>query len=263
LLFILLPAILVSIPLQRAKEVDVAHGQRDWGNIGAEATVAGLSDMGELAVRLGSPVTFNREGNVLLLDTFEYGLGRWNSSAIAPSTVEVSAAWSRYGAYSVKFDVAADAAKYGLVDTYLPYPVKSKYGLEFSLQINGYVDIIYVNMNFADGAQAQNYTIYAYPNAEKIILRDQDAGLVTFTDDWRIRNTGGNFHTFKLVCDIVDQYYQRLIVNDVEYDLTAYRPRVTTNTAASRVFVRLQFYGSNSGAGVAYLDDVIITQNEP
>jgi len=241
----------------------VAHGQRDWGNIGAEATVAGLSDMGELAARLGSPVTFNREGNVLLLDTFEYGLGRWESSAIAPSTVEISAAWSRYGAYSVKFDIAADAAKYGLVDTYLPYPVKSKYGLEFSLRLNSYIDIIYINLNFADGAQYQNYEIRAYPNGELLKLDDQDAGRVTFADPWIIRTAGRNWHTCKLVVDIVNQYYQRLIWNDVEYDLTAYRPEVDTSTDASRIFLRLQFYGSNSGAGVAYLDDVIFTQNEP
>ena len=239
------------------------HGQRDWGNVGAESTVAGLSDLAELAARLGSPVTFNREGNVLLLDTFDQGMGRWEGAGIAPYEIEIVSEWSRYGGYSLKFDVAADAAKYGLVDTYLPFPVKSSYGLEFSLRLNAYINVIYIWMKFYDGAQYQTYDVYAYPNSEKIVLFDRTAGTVTFADPWVIRTSGMNWHTFKLVADIKDQYYRRLIVNDVEYDLTAYRPRVGTSEDASNVFLRLQFYGSDSGAGVAYLDDVIFTQNEP
>jgi len=241
----------------------VAHGQRDWSNIGAEATVAGLSDLAELAARLGSPVTFNREGNVLLRDTFESGMGRWSPTGIAPYEIEIVAEWSRYGGYSLKFDVAAASGKYGLIDTYLPYPVKSKYGLEFSLRLNGYINIVYVWMVFYDGAQNQQYQIYAYPNTEKLQLIDGTAGAVTFADPWVIRNAGLSWHTFKLVADIKNQYYRRLIVNDVEYDLTAYRPATVTSALASHVFLRLQFYGSNSGAGVAYLDDIIFTQNEP
>jgi len=239
------------------------HGQRDWGNIGAEATVAGVSDLGELAARMGSPVTFNREGNVLLLDTFEEGTGRWDLTGIAPYEIEIVAEWARYGGYSLKFDVAADAGKYGLIDTYLPYPVKSKYGLELSLRLNAYINIVYIWMIFYDGTQYQEYEVYAWPNSERIQLDDRDAGFVTFAEPWVVRTSGKNWHTAKLVVDIVNQRYERFIFNDVEYDLTAYRPVAVDSDVASHVFLRLQFYGSNSGAGVVYLDDVIFTQNEP
>jgi len=239
------------------------HGQRDWSNIGAEATVAGVSDLGELAARLSSPVTFNREGNVLMLDTFDQGIGHWDATGIAPYEIKTVAEWSRYGGYSLKFDVAADAAKYGLIDTYLPYPVKSKYGLELSIRLNAYIGIVYIWMIFYDGAQYQEFEIYAWPLTKKLTLDDRDAGFVTFADPWVIRTSGKNWHTAKLVVDIVNQYYQRFIFDDKEYDLTAYRPVAITSDVASHVFLRLQFYGSSGGAGVVYLDDVIITQNEP
>jgi len=239
------------------------HGQRDWSNIGAEEAVHGLIDVGELAARMGSPVTFNREGYVLLMDTFEYGHGRWTLNGIAPYEAKISAEWSRYGAYSLKFDVAADAGKYGLMDTYFPFPFAGKYGVEFSTRLNTHISMVHVDLRFFDGDVRQKYLFYLRPIDEQLAIWDRDLGYKVVVDPLPISTEGQIWHTFKIVVDMKNQYFQRMIVDNVEYNLKAYRPTLLTTGVAPHAFLRLQFYGHGSGAGVAYVDDVILTQNEP
>jgi len=239
------------------------HGQRDWSNIGADEVVHGLADMGELAARMGSPVTFNREGSILLIETFEHGHGRWELAGIAPYTIEISSEWSRYGAYSLKFDVAAAFGKYALVDTYFPFPVLGKYGVEFSTRFNSHIYMIFVDLRFYDGAHRQNYWLYLYPIDEQLKVYNRSVGAVTVADPFVISTGGAIWHTLKLVVDIKNQYFQRVIIDDAEYDLTAYRPTLVANTGAPHAVLRLQFYGYDTGAGIVYVDDVLITLNEP
>jgi len=55
----------------------VAHGTPDWGVTAGARTVYQMTDLGELAVRLGSIVTHDRRGDVIFLEDFEEGMGRW------------------------------------------------------------------------------------------------------------------------------------------------------------------------------------------
>lgn len=239
------------------------HGQRDWSNIGAEKTVHGLMDVGELAARLGSPVTFNREGYVLLMDTFEYGHSRWSLNGIDPYEAEISAEWSRYGAYSLKFSVAADAGKYALMDSTFPYPVAGKYGVEFSTRVDTHISLIHVDLRFYDGVVRQKYLFYLHPINEQLYIWDRDEAYTVIVDPLPISAEGQLWHTIKVVVDMESQYFQRIIVDNAEYDLSDYRPTLFSTTVAPYASIRLQFYGHGSGAGTAYVDDVILTQNEP
>ena len=56
----------------------MGHGYPDYGTQGPVSTVHSIQDLGELAVRLGSIVTFDRRGNVLWLDGFDSGIGAWS-----------------------------------------------------------------------------------------------------------------------------------------------------------------------------------------
>ena len=49
----------------------------DYGRLSAQATVFPVTDLGELAARLGSIVSHDRRGDVIWLDGFEDGLDKW------------------------------------------------------------------------------------------------------------------------------------------------------------------------------------------
>ena len=55
----------------------MTHGVQDFGASSGQNSTYGLTDLGELAVRLGSPVSFDRRGDVVMMETFEDGLDAW------------------------------------------------------------------------------------------------------------------------------------------------------------------------------------------
>jgi len=60
----------------------MAHGTPDWGVTASKKTIYSLHDMGELAVRLGSIVSFDRRGDVIFSDSFQNGLGKVYASGV-------------------------------------------------------------------------------------------------------------------------------------------------------------------------------------
>jgi len=90
----------------------VAHGAPDWWGTEQTSTVHLVQDVGELAARLGSIVTFDRRGNVIWLTSFEDGLqGTSFGVDHVDSKGTLSTNRALGGAYSIRLDPrgAADA----------------------------------------------------------------------------------------------------------------------------------------------------------
>ena len=59
------------------------QGGRDYPDFGITDTVQAksiITDMGELAARLGAPNVFDRLGSIVWYDDFQYGLSRWTAT---------------------------------------------------------------------------------------------------------------------------------------------------------------------------------------
>ena len=79
----------------------MAHGTPDWGVTAGAVTTYQVTDLGELAVRLGSPISHDRRGDVIWWDDFECTLNKWQTVANgAGSSVALSDARARNGRYS-------------------------------------------------------------------------------------------------------------------------------------------------------------------
>jgi len=90
----------------------MAHGQPDYGMYTLANTIYRLTDMGELAARLGSINTYDRRGDVIFLDSFESGLTAWSpSSACTGSDLVQSAKHARSGGFSAKFVCGSDGTR--------------------------------------------------------------------------------------------------------------------------------------------------------
>lgn len=242
----------------------MAHGQRDWSNIGAETTVHGMADMAELAARLGSPVTFNREGNVLYMDTFEWGIRPWaQTTAGTGAEIRTSNVWHKFGAYSCALVCGSDGGQIAKIDRWFPYPVLTKTGLEFSFTRDAYFDNLRVILMLFDGSRRyQFYLIYDLDDAT-IQIRTS-AGWKTVVSNLTLAAFGTSlFHVFKLVCDFDTKKYVRLIVNETETNLSAYTAFSGTNTTTPSMQAWIEARGDSGNNSVVYVDDVVITQNEP
>lgn len=240
------------------------HGQRDWGNIGAEQTVHGMDDMAELAARLWSPVTFNREGNVLYMTTWDYGFQEWSNAALGTDNdIRISAQKAKIGPYSVCMVPGTDGARLAYLEKTFSYPVLSRFGLEFSFQVTGSLDRIDIQLAVYDGAELTNYILRYDDVNDRLQARDENGTYQTFASSVTVRKESTLFHTVKLVSALDTGYYSRFTLDETEHDLTAYQAQVTADLTDPSVKVYIAVYTQSGKATTLYLDDLVLTQNEP
>jgi len=240
------------------------HGTPDWGLVGPRQTTYGLDDLGEAVARLGSPVTWDRRGDVIYVNNFNDGLWGALYEASGPScTAGLHVGHSRHGPYSLA--VLGDGAAACDVTLWitLPLPVYSRVGLESTFSVRNpqdthQQDIVWQDANVAGWAMVQ------YRVADRALdVYDQDAGWVTFATSVPLLPSTALNCTVKLVADLTARRYVRYILNDVTYDLSAYQPLFTGGAGYSWFYCGVITARGVGSIAPSYIDAVIITQNEP
>lgn len=242
----------------------MAHGTPDWGLTAGSATVYQLTDLAELAVRLGSPISHDRRGDVIWFDDFEAGIAKWLK--VEPGSggvVDLSALRSRVGRYSMRILPEASGSMYTEAQHFHVLPVVGRVGFESS-------------WSRADGglSPSMRYEFYSGSQLLEFGLRyDDPAGALQYLDDteaWVTFATIGAlfegaqlFQTAKFVVDLDAAAYVRAILNDVEYDLSAAAGFVQANATSQRIVTVLQAEDLTGSQTALYVDSVILTQNEP
>jgi len=240
------------------------HGARAWSNVGADELVYGLSDMAELAVRLGSPDAHNREGNVILLETFEHGLGGWLPAGYGTgAAVIVSAESYRSSGYACKLIAGSTDIAAAKIFRNLPLPVLGRYGLEISWRPEAHLARLLCRLAYIDGSQEHQYNWMYVVSGGLLQIQPAGGGWTTIASALNLVYSYAGFQTIKLVADLASLTYVRLILNEAEYDLSDYEPYSFANTDAPHVRADVVTYGDAGYNGYVYVDDVILTQNEP
>lgn len=221
-------------------------------------------DLGELAARLGSVVTHNREGNIVFIETFESGLSPWNLTASGTGAeVKISNANYRSSGYACLMIGGSDGSRVAQIARRFPYPEVSLYGLETSALLDGNLQYLIVTLELRDGTTAYQFQITYSPSEEEIFVTIPGGVSVSIASDVNLDTGYGLFHTFKLVTDFANDEYLRLIVNEVEYDLSDYSSYSFAQATNPHLWVTVTVY-SNPGTNTnIHIDDVVVTRNEP
>jgi len=242
----------------------MAHGTPDWGVTAGRVTVYQLTDLAELAARLGSPVTFDRRGDVILIEDFEDGVSKLNVSS--PGTggrVQTSALRARNGRYSCHLVCGSAVATRAAVNVHLPFAVLSHFGFEVSFAKETIIDSWEVLVQVRDGTNLTNYhitwteatTTLAYTNAAGLAVTI--ATNVDFTDFDRI------FHTLKLVVDGPNGEYERLILNNRSFSLANVGAQVSASATLPQLVFEFAAVGRAAVNDEMYVGHLIVTQNQP
>lgn len=239
------------------------HGLPDGTLTGLNATIFSLFDVGELAARLGSPIIYDRRGNVLWFDDFEGGLRKWEEvHAGVAGTVRISANYPLSGAYSLFLQAAANDDAATWVERWCYYTVPGGLGLEaaFSL-IAGSGDF---EMDFwILGKPFSLYPEIRYKESGQILYyRDAGYNWVELASGLNLRKEWTCFHHLKLVIDNTTKKYVRLLLDNVEYDMSALALYQAASTVGDSIKVRIRQRGLTAGCDPLYVDDIILTQNE-
>jgi len=242
----------------------MAHGYPDWGIFSPKKTVYALQDMAELVARLGSIVTFNRRGDVIWLDDFESGIGKWGAvlqgtGAGVVNTTETA----RNGAYSVKLTTGNAADDWAFFAHPHAYPVFSRLGFEISFALDSAIKDVRIFLVLYTGTTQHVAEIVYIHSTGELQYRDQNNVYQTFTTITPLRVYSKLFHTGKLVIDPANTKYYHLILNSQTFDLSAYSYFTTSSPTYPYMEVAIRVATPDAVNRSIYVDDAIITQNEP
>jgi hypothetical protein len=242
----------------------MAHGRPDWGITNGVFSTYQSSDMGELAARLGSPNTMDRRGDVVLIDSFEEYTGRYTvqpsgTGAGSRRTVQ----YAHRGSWCRELISGSDG---GLFCGYIigeSAVYQAKVGIEVSFLHPSTIDGFEVQIIRFDGAQAHAFSLRYSETALALQYKDPAGVLQTVASGFSLPASVYDWSTIKLVADIAVDRYTRAVVNGVTYNLPASGPTPNADVRTPRMDFTVFVLGRAGFNDAAFIDDLILTQNEP
>ncbi len=242
----------------------VGHDTPDWGGKYVDTQFYPLDDMAELAVRLGSPLAYDRRGAVIWMYDFRDGIGDVGPSYTGTgSDVNLYADIYESPPFACTLQTGTTAAARAWIERRMALPLSKRVGYQASYRADAGGHIIYHNIYHYDGSLW--WYAYLYLDLDNDLLRvyTAESGLVTVLDPMPDLVTGAYFAHIKLVVDLSTHKYVRAILDDQELDLSAYTIASTPSTAPPQIRIRSTAESSSGDLDLVLLDNLIITANEP
>lgn len=228
-----------------------------WGNIVSLGNA-------ELAARLGSINTYDRRGDTLWMDDFEAATLKWPIDGDGTGWgVALSTTYARNGGQSVKLVTGDEDGDSTQILKYVPLPRLSTLGFELSFTANENMKEYYFRMVIFTGTRGQAAMIYYYPQTNTLVLIDEKEDPQPIATIRPLIPLAGLFHTFKMVVDYKTKKFLRCMLDNVEYDISSYSYPDVSDPTFPHVLLSIQVMTNVASNQTAYVDDVIITQNEP
>ena len=219
------------------------------------------NDPAELAVRLGVYNSVDRRGNVVLVENFENGVEAWIATlgAGAGSESKWSAESFRSGGFSLK--LSGGLGTMSQVQRWWGVNSTGKVGAEFSFASSLFHTLNGANL-YNDGINAF-FALWSLTGTA-LYIYDRTAGLVQILADVEMLYNDQAYNGIKLVWDTSNGQYVRIIVNQIQIDLSKYAvPTLPAPLPGKHMVGTFQIVSAAARNDHAYIDDFVATVNEP
>lgn len=227
-------------------------------------TIFGQIDSGELAARLDSPVKFDRRGNVVSMDDFEGTTLRWNvqgAGAGYGAAISTDSAFS--GSKSCKMTAGAGEFGAAYIYKYIAYKIPGKVGYEFSFTIDENTFSITLRFEYYNGSKHGSGKIRYLYESSKFQYLNSGGGWTDLLTSIALRTGPFNFHTMKLVIDTENHEYVRFLLDNHSESMADIAIQKSGSAANPSLYLGIEHTSEHADAKSIYIDDIIITQNEP
>ena len=242
----------------------MVHTAKDYSNKYRQPTVYGNIDNAELAARLFSINTYVRSGSIVWMDDFEDNINHWCKTAVGTgASVVLSDEAARNGKYSAKMTTPSDTADYCSLQRAIGMLNTSKIGFELSYADQDDNTRLSIMIAIYDGTTEYYGILRISEAAGTLEIWDDIINNYVTLDTLTIDSEICTWNTMKLIIDMDSLYYVRGYFNNEEYDLTAYRLRDVALATSPRIAVAVLLHRTVADNYHVYVDDAIITQNEP
>jgi hypothetical protein len=241
----------------------MARGAPDYSNVKVGEYSIRLDDMGEMAARLGSPMIYDRGGEVILIDTFQYGLTGWNSEATGTNAaVTLNNAYWQTGGYSAKLMGGSDGTRRGSIYRNLALVNMDSIALEARALIHEDVETVEVDIILYDGT-TRYWADLAYTVAtDELKVYDENGAMQTISGTVSPNTQSYTFNFIKLVLDWENKRYHKVLFNGFKYDISEYDLKSDADATAPRVQIMVRAISTATKNGFIQVDNVIVTRGE-
>lgn len=242
----------------------MAHGKPDWGLVGPKWTTYGLDDLGEAVVRLGSPVVWDRRGDVVFMDDYEHGTGQaFFNFGGAGAGVFLSCDHAWHGAYCIRTVASPEPNNSTRIEYNLPLPVLGKVGFEFWFSMMPEIETLELHVQVWDGDYVMNFRVDYNPTTNELRIRNNVPAWVVLDTDADLFLTNDAMHCLKMVVDLEDAGYVRVILDDNRYEPIAEAATRNVSALFGRMHLLFTTRAIPTQTAVVFFDNLIVTQNEP
>lgn len=242
----------------------MAHGQPDFGAYASKKTVASMADNAELAARLGSIVTFDRKGDIILLEDFQDNINKWwVSLSRAGASIGLSSKTARNGGLSCRIHTGNVAGDEEQLSRYLSFPVLSKIGFEAHFTLHEYLQSVTMVLVLDNGTNTFMAGLKYLPPTNVLQYFSAAAEWVDLTSGLALYPMRQCFHGFKLVVDFESKVYSRATVGQNSYPMTQAILKAATFLTPNTLGINILAATDTDASIDCHVADVIMTQNEP
>lgn len=241
----------------------MAHGAPDWFNVNPMETFYSLTDLGELAARLGCPSRIDRRGKVIWYDTFTSGLGAWDSFAYgAGSGVRLVMAPTVSPGGAMQIDAGTTMGGNAWAMTHLVAPLTARAGLEWYWTHPGthgialvIIETLINRTSYMCGVRYDGATgnVHFWPIAVPPVLTHELGNTIYYPN---------SYHNYKLVVDFATAHGVYLMVDGVPVDISDVP--IYTSSVGAQNGINVSFIADNltDTGTIVYVDDVVYTWGE-
>lgn len=241
----------------------MAKGHADYGQAGSENTMPQLSDMGELAVRLGANSRYRRTGrNIFLSEFTENNSGFVLGGYGIDGAILISSTMNYQQSPGIRMCNTANPNNLLTASYYFSLPTLTRIGLEWSVSFPTVGDRLDVRITTAYGGTGRVFTILMDLTNSLISYMSSAGPNTTLITSAFPSNSNVPFNC-KLVMDILTNEYVRFIFDHVEYDMSNIACFTGPQAGRQVSLVEFKHYGLNTGVSECDLSDVILSVDEP
>lgn len=242
----------------------MGHTAPDWSWMGKVSTIYALQDMAELAARLGSPVTFDRRGNVIWFDDFSEGTHGWTAIPLGGgAAASLAVEHTLLSPYSYKLTAGNSTPWTCTLLRSMPITRPTKVGIEVIARYSTAKGTFDIGLDYYLDNEQYPWRARIDPSTPTLLQVYHAGDYVTVKEYPRWYASPEPFFTLKLVIDLEDLSYERLIFNKDEVDVSAYAATAAGYTGLDMLRIALTLTSGGAWNPDIWVSGVILTQNEP
>jgi hypothetical protein len=221
----------------------------------------GLADLG---AALGSVQRWDHRGQVFDAMTFDTGLPLdWEVQKHGNEVLQVVPGYGSHGAYSLSIIMENVAVTYAMFKKRFRTVPLSKFGIECSFSFPSTKFNIAMICLLYNGTNYQLAGLYWNTSINTLYYMNSSAGYTNLSTGAKLRADARVFNHMKLVADFSAAKYVRALWNEEAYSIPT-QPLLTIADATERhMFFYILVDTSTPNAETCYIDDIIITNEEP